>query len=383
MAWNHIIGQQRAKEIFQRAIIEKRIPHAVLLWGSEGVGKDAMALEFAKTVNCLRPVVIDHEIEACGECASCRQIKEFIHPNVVMMFSLPAPKNAESKGDTLASRMSDEQIDEIKDEIKLKAENPYHRIAIANATQIRIQAVRDAKKSLSMTQQTDGRRVLIVSRADEMTTEASNAFLKTLEEPHDNVSIILTTARHDLILPTILSRCQQIHCSNLTDEDIAEWLCLNKGSSRQDAMVAAAFANGSITSALEFLNEDFRNFRTEVVDTLRSALLKKSYRSKLYGNLEKIIKSKDKKRTEKLLIILLYWFKDAITIQKTGSSNRIINKDLEDVILKFSNNFTGKNIEEIMGLIDKAYGQLKKNVSQQLILINLFLKIRNILIYHV
>lgn len=51
MAWNTIIGQQRVKKILQRAITEQKIPHGYCFWGMEGVGKDALALEFAKTVN--------------------------------------------------------------------------------------------------------------------------------------------------------------------------------------------------------------------------------------------------------------------------------------------------------------------------------------------
>ena len=88
MSWNSIIGQGRAKEILQRSIEQKRVAHAYLLWGPRGVGKDALALEFAKTLLCHT-----QGTEACGVCASCTKMRNLQHPNLKIVFALPAGKS--------------------------------------------------------------------------------------------------------------------------------------------------------------------------------------------------------------------------------------------------------------------------------------------------
>lgn len=199
MSWSSIIGQYRVKNILQRAIAEGRIAHAYCFWGPEGIGKDALALEFAKTLNCEQPLIRDGMAEACDTCKSCVQAAVIQHPNIQLVFSLPAAKSDDGKSVSPILKLSDDQIRLIQEQLKLKAEDPYHNITIPNATQIRIAAVRDVKKNISMSATQRGRRFVIISEADAMNQEAANAFLKTLEEPNANVTIILTTSRRDQI----------------------------------------------------------------------------------------------------------------------------------------------------------------------------------------
>ena len=276
MAWKEIIGQNRTKNILQKAILEKRLPGAYFLWGLEGIGKDAIALEFAKTVNCHTPIITENGIDACGECPSCKKARDFKHPNIVFITSLPAGKAGDSKNDSPYAHLDEEQLELLREEMNHKAADPYYKIQMPNANQIRVSSIRSLKKSLMLTATEKGRRCIIISNAEQMNTEAANAFLKTLEEPHDNITILMTCSRQEMILQTILSRCQQVFCEPLPDEAVAEALVGRNNIPEAEAKLAAAFAQGSYSKALEFLDDEMKKMRMDVVETFRVSLKKKS-----------------------------------------------------------------------------------------------------------
>ena len=378
MAWSDIIGQGHAKSILQRAIHEKRIAHAYCLWGIEGIGKDAIAIEFAKTVNCHNPVMTENSVEACGACQSCHHAATLQHQNIQLVFALPAPKGSETRDDTPFSKMSDDQINDIQEQISIKAANPYHRIALQNANQIRISSIRDVKKNLVYAANQSGRRVVIISRADEMTNEAANSFLKTLEEPHENITIIITTSRKGSLPVTILSRCQLVHCEPLSDEDLALYLSEKFNMQHEEAKLIAAFARGSYSDALAYMDENMKAFRDDVVSVLRTALKKKIFRVELLKELEKYLKEKDRQKAENFMILLMLWLRDVNTFTVTGSESFIVNNDQSDIIRKFSRNFGNKDLMASIQCLDNAVTQLRRNVMPQLVFINLFIKLREI-----
>src|SRR5512137_2131223 len=86
--WPMVIGQHRVKELLRRAFESHRIPHAYLFTGPDGVGKDAMAIELARTLNC------EHLDRApCGACGSCTKMTTLQHPNLILVVALPTGKS--------------------------------------------------------------------------------------------------------------------------------------------------------------------------------------------------------------------------------------------------------------------------------------------------
>lgn len=379
MSWNKIIGHERVKKILQKAIIENRVSHSYCLTGIEGIGKDAIAIQFAKTVNCLNIIKSDSIADSCDYCESCKKFNDLSHQNFEILFSLPAGKSSDAKSDSPFAKLSDEQMSLIISEKKAKAENNYHKIAIPNANQIKVGSIRDIKKKLVLSDSTYGRRVVLISRADEMTTEASNAFLKTLEEPHSNVTIILTTAYHDSILPTIMSRCQHIICSPIDEHKLAEVLVNKHDYSQLDANFASVFGQGSYLRALEALNRNMQDLRKEIIDALRTSL-KKTYRYDLVKKLETLLATKDKNKLETLLLILLYWMKDVFALIHSNGAVKIINVDQEESLIKFAKNFQHSDITKAINEIEKAINLIDRNINHFLIFIPLFIKLRSILI---
>src|SRR3989304_4248367 len=114
MSWDRIIGQRRVKDLLRRVLSSGSVAHAHLFWGGEGVGKDAMAIEFARALNCQT----DH-VSPCGVCASCRKINLLQHPNVSMIFALPVGKNEQS-GDDPIKGLTEEQVNAGQEQIGRK-----------------------------------------------------------------------------------------------------------------------------------------------------------------------------------------------------------------------------------------------------------------------
>lgn len=382
MSWSQIIGQQRIKSVLQRVITDGRIAHAYMFWGPQGIGKDALALEFAKAVNCLNPIKTDGNYIACDMCDSCRRAKSLQHPNIKFITALPAGKGEDRKSRSPLAKLSDEQLKQVQDELAQKAANPYHRIAIPNANAIRIAAIREIKQGVALSGTGKGRRFYIVSNAENMNQEAANAFLKTLEEPSPDVTIVLTTARRDQMLQTIRSRCQDVRCAVLSDDEIANALRENTTEtiSDENARLIARLANGSFTRALSLTGDDFSEIRGEVVDFFRAMLKRRNYVLDLYAQIEHIAADKDRKRVEQMLTLLLLWLRDAFALSASGNTDAVVNIDQVAPMQRFVENFPGADLLAASMKVEEALRYLKQNVQIHLTLTRLALEMRSIFI---
>ncbi len=377
MAWNQLLSHERIKNILQHAIIENRMPGAYCFSGEEGIGKDALAIEFARTVNCSNPVINDRLIDSCGECKSCRLFNELQHPNLMFITALPSGTAAESRSDSPLDKLTAAQLALIKEQLGIKAENPYHQINIPKANLIKISSIREIKRKLTLSASHFGRRVVIISKADTMTPEAANAFLKTLEEPHENITIILTTSKPETLLPTIVSRCQQVQCEPLSAAEIARFLIDKYNVEAEKAETAAHFARGSLSRAADMLDDGVQILRDMVVDMLRAAMKKNTFRIGLLVYIDEIVKDKDKNRVEMALTMLMLWFRDAYAYQNTDNRDAIVFKDQAEAIIKFTNYFK-TDICQAIDAVEESIQMIKRNVQLQLIFISLFIKLRSI-----
>ena len=170
-----VVGQKHITSTLKNAIERGQLAHAYLFCGPRGVGKTTCARIFAKAINCLHPV----GAEACNECESCRSFDDNRSLNI---HELDAASN--------------NSVDDIRNLIE----------------QVRV-----------MPQQ--GRySVFIIDEVHMLSTQAFNAFLKTLEEPPAHAVFILATTEKHKIIPTILSRCQIYDFNRIRVEDGVEYL---------------------------------------------------------------------------------------------------------------------------------------------------------------
>ncbi|MCU7810034.1 MAG: DNA polymerase III subunit delta', partial [Candidatus Thiodiazotropha sp. (ex Notomyrtea botanica)] len=165
----------------QQARQQGRLPHALLFGGPRGVGKEAFALAFAQATLCPDS---DDEGRPCGICRHCHLLHSGTHPD----FQWVVPEEESKSGE------------------------------------IKIDAIRKLTASAGLTAQSGGHKVVIIQPAHRMNTAAANSLLKTLEEPTRDTLIILLTDQPARLLPTIRSRCQQVHFQIPPNQDSLDWL---------------------------------------------------------------------------------------------------------------------------------------------------------------
>ncbi len=224
-----VAGQETIKGILSRAAREDRIAPAYLFSGTRGVGKTTIARILAKAVNCLEAPTA----EPCNKCVHCMQITQGVAVDVIEI------DGASNRG--------------IDDARRIREDIGYAPM------QCRY-------------------KVFIIDEAHMLTKEASNALLKTLEEPPGNVTFILATTEPHKILPTIVSRCQHYSFKRLTQPDLAAHLenVLRQENAAYDPralQLIARRASGSVRDSMSLLGQALALGRERLeVDDVRSIL---------------------------------------------------------------------------------------------------------------
>ena len=124
--WHNIIGQEAVISKLKSIFTGGKIGHAFLFEGTEGVGKDAAAIEFAKLLNCTDLINMN---EACDKCSNCRKITEFRSEYFKLICALPAGKSDELNIDPV-EKLSAADFEAYMEQFMLKSENPYHYIIL-------------------------------------------------------------------------------------------------------------------------------------------------------------------------------------------------------------------------------------------------------------
>ncbi len=365
--WDTVIGQSRVKRIVQTALRQRRVAHAYLFWGNEGVGADAVAIELARTLLC------DTGMEsACGTCPSCKKIDTLQHPDLKLIFPLPGGDGEKNED---GESVDTEVMEEIRRQTAEKAQNPYIRIEIPKAKFIRIKSIREIKRESSMSSTEMGKKVFLIFDADAMNDAAANSLLKILEEPLEHVHFILTTSRKDQLQQTIISRCQLIHCGRLTDDDIAGALQQREKAEKQHALLVSRLAGGSYHRALQLLNEDLNRYRTDAVGFLRSVLGPSPLR--FFDEQEEYMTGNKRTEAENLLMMLLVFFRDALIVRERTST--VFNVDQSADLDSFVGKFGHRQLEQCLVAVERSLELLRRNVYLPLIMLSVLVHIRSIL----
>jgi len=363
--WPRVIGQERVKNLLLSSLRTNRLAHAYLFYGNEGVGKDAMALELARILQCENAGE-----EACDSCSSCIRMNSLQHPDVRFTTALPVGKG-EKIDDAPLAKLGEAEVRIVQEQFSLKGKNPYHRISIPKANIIKISSIRDVRRRSTMSAFSGRRKIFIISRADEMGEEASNTLLKTLEEPGAETILILTTAYRDTLLPTILSRCQNVRFDPLTEEEIRMALIGRENVSMDDASIVARLANGSYTRAMDLLEADVTRQRHDVVAFVRLALGTNVVG--LADEIDRLSDRRDKDATDRFLSLMLMWFRDVLVMVQGGS---VINLDQSDDLKRFIAKFPRANLIGVVTDIDRAISLVHKNVYIKLVLLQLCVRLK-------
>jgi DNA polymerase-3 subunit gamma/tau len=224
-----VVGQSHVMTTLENAIRTNRIAHAYIFSGARGVGKTTTARILAKALNCVKGPTAT----PCNECDSCREITAGNSMDVIEIDA--------------ASNRGIDQIRELRDMVRYAATGGHHK-------------------------------VIILDEAHMLTDEASNALLKTLEEPPDRVIFVMATTEPDKLADTIRSRSQHFHFRALSFAEIngaLSEIAKKEGlKAEPEALgVMARAAEGSLRDALSLLEQARAYSGAEITDASIRELL--------------------------------------------------------------------------------------------------------------
>lgn len=309
MSLKTVKGQERALESIITFLKKDRFPQSLLLIGPGGAGKQFTSHQIAKVLLCE-----EKDLDSCDECPSCIKIEKLEHPDVKVI----------NKQDSDYIKI--EQIRQLRREISLK---PY-----------------EADK-----------KIFIVENIHNLNEEAANAFLKTLEEPQENSYLILTARSDRFVLPTILSRCQQVKFDLLRQEFVEEIL-IDKGLNEQQARIIARMGISDLSRALEY-----RDSIVELRDKILKAFISRSDNVFLNA-VGKGKYSLDEDKLKIYIKVTLSILRDAL-LYKTGILN-FINLDKKNEILELSSNYSAQDLNGAIKKIDGLTRSFEQNLNFKL-----------------
>ncbi len=361
MHWSNIIGQEKVIGLLKNSVAAERVAHAYLFHGIDGVGKLATALAFARVLQCAG-------CYSGVSCDSCQWALKFRHPDIQVMMPQPSDADPEDVIERLALLSQDEYA--VVDYIRAPSLNrknapkslkqPFYSIERINL---------ELRNKMIMRPQQGRYRIAIILDIHTISEPAANAFLKLLEEPGPDTVFITLTRRKDLLLPTILSRCQHIAFSSLATDVITQALQERKNIDVHLAATVANISNGSYSRAVELAeNEDLRYDRERILDFLRLAFTQK------IGPKMALIEEFNqagRNRIKNLLELLLGWMRDVSLYRTIGENAPIVNQDKQVEIAKFCGNLDNADLDAMIRLIEEARLLTESNVNTTLLLINL------------
>jgi DNA polymerase-3 subunit delta' len=368
MLFKDVVGQKAVKDHLISMVREDRISHAQLFTGPAGAGLMPLALAFAQYVNCHNPGPED----SCGVCPSCKKMAKLIHPDFHFVF--PIVKRGSEKNPVCADYLTEWR------EFVLKS--PYFTIhewfSFLNAEKsqgmIYTQEGNEIIKRLSLKNFEGKYKIMVVWQPEKMHNSAANRLLKILEEPPARTLFILVLDYPAGILPTILSRTQQLKIPRIDDAALTQGLMGTFGVEEAEAKTVARISGGDFVKARDIVgnSEEKQYFNQMFVNFMRF-----SYKGQL-GEIAKWVDELSGLPKERLKNLLLY----CIAILR---ESYIANYDIADLVYATpaENNFIDKfkpfvndrNVESMVEEFSLALAHIEQNGNIRLVLFDMAIKI--------
>jgi DNA polymerase-3 subunit delta' len=257
MLFNEVIGQSEIKARLRGLVQHNRLSHALLLCAPEGAGALPLALAFAQYLLCEHvsnsKTELDFPAESCGVCPSCRKAAQLIHPDIHYSYPVVVKKTGEKP-------ISADFINEWREFI---AKSPYGTIfdwlqfiqADNKQGNITANECNEINRKLSLKSFEGGYKILIMWMPEYLRNEG-NKLLKLIEEPPPDTLFIMVTEDEDQILPTILSRVQNIHLPRPSVSEICNALIDRESVQPEKARQLAVVCENNYREALHQLQHD-------------------------------------------------------------------------------------------------------------------------------
>ena len=313
MTFAAISGHEQQKNVLRKAIEHRRIAHAYLFEGPDGIGKRLMALAFARALLCVRGT-------GCGDCNACRKVDHNNHPDIHLLD--------------------------------------------AEGASLKIDQVRALQQDLSLHPLEGHYKICLIDGAEQFTTGAANALLKTLEEPQPNTIIVLITSQPDKLLPTIRSRCQRLLFSRLPKQQMTEILARELELDETEAMILAALSEGSFRKALGQDRHLYLEKRRKLIQSLSA--LSPGSNIATFSFADEL--ATEKEQLPDILDIFQAFYRDLLLLKNGRPEKELVNLDLLETLHRQNRlTTTGALLRKLEALSAARY-HLQRNVNRQLAL---------------
>lgn len=278
-----LVGNDNIKQTIENLLSKNKIPHAIIIDGPDGTGKQELANFLAHAAVC------EGKKAPCGTCAGCRKAYAGSHPDIAV----------------------------------ISPEQGKKTISVAQTRQLRNEAYVKAHMA--------SRRVFIIDRADQMNEQSQNALLKVLEEPPGDIVFILIARARAALLSTIISRCVVFSLCAPNMDIAQEYIVGKTGEDSQKVQEALNSANGNIGVALNFLSNKKRSEQSQ------RARAKEFLQSFLQDNQLDMLKilhplEKDRVATEEFFGVLQICIVERLRAErKSGRKARILSALYEEI----------------------------------------------------
>ena len=322
MNWN-MLGHEWAINLLKESITEGNLRHAYLITGPQGVGRRTLALRLAQAVNCPQPLAPG---EPCLTCHTCQKIENMQYPDLSVV-------QAERIGGTLV-----------------------------------VDQVRELQRSLALAPYEAQYRVAVLLRFEEAHLSATNALLKTLEEPPSRVVLIITAESSERLPPTIVSRCEVLRLRPLSPATVEQGLQNRWGLPDDEAHLLAHISGGRPGYALNLhQNPELQVQRTQWL-TDQYQLITAS-RVERFAYAEKLTKGNDraeiKASLQGALQVWLSFWRDVL-LQASDASIPLSNPDQTKEIQTLATHAGLEVAYNMIVSLERTMRLLNQNVNPRL-----------------
>lgn len=334
MPFSDLIGHERPIGFLKTVLDNGCLGHAYLFHGTDGIGKQQVALRLAQTILCEQNRD-ERAADSCGACRGCLQVVARTHPDFLLI------------------------------EPDRELANP----------QIKIEQIRELESQVVYRPLIAARKVFIIDEADRLTIGAANALLKTLEEPPTHALFLLVTSRIDALPATIRSRCQRLRFSPPSEEQVQRALRTQLGWSAADAQFVAMLTESRIGLALKSDPTALRAQQEEFGALAGAKALQSS--ASVLTIAETLHRAE---RATEALSWLARWVRDLILTRAGSEPGFLVNQDRRPALEQGARPDQLDRLLDLYSTIDQMERSATRNLNLQLALESVLLQLRDILV---
>ncbi len=365
MKFQDIQGKNTLKNQLVQQLTSGTIPHAQLFSGAEGSGHLSVAFAWTQYLMCQQP----NGTDSCGTCGSCVKVAKLIHPDVHFSFPVVSKKSG-------SKPTSNDYMEEWRNAVIANPHMSYtdwmdHIGAENKQGNITKEECRSIIQKLSLKAYENGPKVLLIWLPEYLGKEG-NSLLKLIEEPPAETYFIFITENIDNILPTILSRTQEVRIPSYTNEEVSTFITKTYPDADLDTVVF--LADGDLNTAIHLANH-----QEEGLGEVMQRWMRLCFRRDVPGLMKwsDELGGKGRENIKHFMEYALKLVREVLAAKTIPEYKPRLNESESEFVMNFSRVIHFANIEVVYDGLNKAHYQIERNANPKLTLFQLSLQIRN------